>query len=77
MWAAAGIVRETDPLLRAADELEMQLRKCDAEMDRRGAGLGGARAAEPHHRGSGGASMRGGEGRRAGGYTTTWITRIA
>ena len=40
MWAAAGIVRETDPLLRAADELEMQLRKCDAEMDRRGAGLG-------------------------------------
>jgi L-aspartate oxidase len=40
MWAAAGIVRETEPLLRAADELEILLRKCEAEMGRRGAGLG-------------------------------------
>ena len=36
MWSAAGIVRDSDTIARAEEELERLLARCDAEMRTRG-----------------------------------------
>ena len=75
MWAAAG--SSARRIRCSAPRCELGCCCGSATRDgSEGRGVGGARAAEPHHRGS--VVLRcGRRGRRAGGYTTTWITRIA